>query len=213
MKKQTYAIITLLLGFTVVGFAYSNRIGQINTSDNMDSSIEMVEVSEGISVSRSSGIWPWGYFKSLTFYKIVGQSDLVAVVEITGPIISYSGEENYPFTLYKGRIVHCLKGTHPESVINVLQYGGYHRQQFILSEGLPLLRKGEYWLFFMLKMDWEPNFKMNLPDNTFRPQPLTSLQYDEGRVKTPQETPAFLPEQLKISDLTIEEFKAIYIKP
>jgi len=207
-------MVMLLGGFTAVGFAYFNGIGQVNTSDNTALSIKMVEVPEGISVLRVSTIWPWNYFRSLTFHKIVEQSDLVAVVEIVGPIISYSDEENL-FTLYKSRIVHCLKGTLPESVINVLQYGGYdsRAKQFVLDEGEPLLRKGDYWLFFMRKMDWERNLKVELPDNTFYPQPLTSLQYDGGQVKTPLETEAYLPEQLKISGLTIEEFKDIYMKP
>jgi len=215
MKRRTYLMVMLLVGFTVVGFAYFNGIGQGNASDNIAPSIKMVEVSEGISVLRVATTWPWNYFKSLTFYKIVEQSDLVAVVEIVGPIVSYSDEENFPFTLYKSRIVHCLKGTLPENVINVLQYGGYdsRAKQFILDEGEPLLRKGEYWLLFMRKMDWERNFKIKLPDNTFHLQPLTSLQYDGGQVKTPQETEAYLPKQLKISGLTIEEFKDIYMKP
>ena len=204
----------LILTIILTGLAYFSTIGRRDI-DSLTNSFEVIEVPRDVSILRVSTTWPWKYFQSLTFDKIVEQSDLVAVVEITGPIESYSDGENYPFTLHTGRIIHTLKGRTPDNIIRVLQYGGYDTRAggFILNEGLPLIRKGDYWLFFLQKMDWEPNFKMALPDNTFHPQPLTSLKYEKGYVKTPTETAPLLPEQLKISGLTLQEFKSRYIKP
>jgi hypothetical protein len=210
--KRAYLLI-LIIGLAISSFAYVNTFVVNNVSDDELHTIEIIEVPENVPVAQASAVWPSKYFASRDFPQRLNKSDLVAIVEITGPVTSYSDGDNF-FTLYRGRIVNCLKGKASGDELNVLQYCGYDRKHgvFIQVEGEPVLIKGQSWLFFMRKMDWEPNLELSLPENTFRPQPLTALRYEKGLLSTPTESAQILPNQLRIDGLTIEAFKASYMK-
>ena len=203
----------LLIGLAISSFAYVNTFVANDVSDNEPHQIDVIEVPKDVPVVQASAIWPSKYFASLDFPQILNKSDLVAIVEFTGPITSYSDGDNY-FTLYRGRILNCLKGMASGEDINILKYCGYDSKNglFIQVEGEPVLRKGQNWLFFMRKMDWEPNLELSLPENTFHPQPLTAIKYENGLLSTPTESAQILPKKLRINGWTIEAFKASYIK-
>lgn len=212
-KRKAIVMVTIVVGFALLLGTYYTM--NTKPQEDEDVLVHTYEITENMRLSRTSTIWPWKYFGSLTFDKIVEQSDIVAIVEITSVGTSYNKEDNFPFTIFQGRIVQTLIGEPKKNEINILQYGGYFKptKSYVLSEGIPLLGQDDVWLFFMEEITSEPSFDLTLPTNTYHPQPLTSLKLEKDKLTTPLETGNILPPQLQISNLTIEEFTKAHISP
>jgi len=167
------------------------------------------------SVSRISTQWA-SFILSLTYEKLFDSSNLIAIIEISSPSMTYYKARSYFFTIHTAKVVEILKGNLEGDEIHLFVSGGYdpEAKQFYVTEGCPVFVKGDKWLVFLGKYydyyQYE-SIKIDLPKNTHYLSPaFMGLKIINGKLYTMEDTGPFPAPQLMVKDLTIEEFKSLY---
>ncbi len=194
----------------VLAIVCSGLLNQTPVINEVDQKLITTEVPDNLNKVIGSGSWA-SYIQDYTIDTMIKKSELVAIIEVKSHGTSYSMYPNHPFTIYSVNVIQVIKGNTTEKQINVLLREGYLKENtFIQGEGEPDFKIGDKWLLFLNEIEYEKDFEISLPGNTYRPEPPTSAKLENNFFTLPYKT---LVPKMALDGLSFTEFNQQYTSP
>lgn len=153
MKKCILSVIILLLfmsGCRATGDAVNDTeenasLASLASEENASSEALKTEEKELVLVYAS---WSHNYG---SIESITGESDLIALIEVTGIANAYNLKAGTPMTEFNARVITAIYGTDEGDILSILQTGGESETRIVEIEDDPLMQQGAKYLIFAEK--------------------------------------------------------------
>jgi len=211
MKKNKLLFLGLIMALAIVISLGNMTMKKYDDVEDDNDILIIQEEPHNIPITYGESAWASKYLANLTIPMLINDSELVAVVRISSKGTYYSKYPRLPFTLYKGEIQNIIKGTCETEEITLIIYGGYVREDwFTVLEGEPEFAMDDNWLLFLRKREYESDFEMELPSNTYRPIVPMNMKIENNMLHPSIDNHDLLLPKFNITDMSLDDFTDEY---
>lgn len=205
--KFPIVLLVALIGIMFLSFPLSEQVSNNEIESASPTITSKIPLNVQPIVSES--VWPESLL-NMTYPEIIKDVDLVVQITITSEGICLTNGELHPVMIFPAKVTRVLSGETTTEAINILQYGGFRGEYFILMEGEEILKQGDERLYFLYNVNSNDFDGLKLPENTYHPRPLTTLKVESNTLTPLQYRNSIQPNQLLTEPVNIENFISDY---